>query len=140
MIFGMKIKLRFFLQACLILTSGFHLGGCASPGASPQMSGYKGTPFHDSVYHGGPQKIPGGVQCAYYDLGGEGVAYHDSDTTNSGSGTFNKPDGTYLSQTSCAIPRAGRGPLLESLRSSLDIPYRQFCRFLGLDYVAIVSY
>jgi len=26
---------------------------------------YRGRPFHDSVYHGGPQKIPGRVQCAY---------------------------------------------------------------------------
>ncbi|HSY10176.1 MAG TPA: hypothetical protein VK840_04595, partial [Candidatus Dormibacteraeota bacterium] len=90
----MKTKLQFLLQACLILTSGFYSGGCASP----QMSGYKGTPFHDSVYQGGPQKIPGRVQCAYYDLGGEGIAYHDSDAINSGSGTFNKPDGTYLNQ------------------------------------------
>ncbi len=46
----------------------------------------------------GPQKIPGRVQCAYYDLGGEGVAYHDSDATNSGSGGLNKPDGTYLNE------------------------------------------
>jgi hypothetical protein len=30
-------------------------------------------PYHDSRYSGGPQKIPGKVLCAYYDLGGEGV-------------------------------------------------------------------
>ena len=30
----------------------------------------------------GPQQIPGRVECAYYDLGGEGVAYHDTDPTN----------------------------------------------------------
>jgi len=41
-----------------------------------QEKHYRGKPFHDSVYHGGAQKIPGRVQCAYYDLGGEGVAYH----------------------------------------------------------------
>ena len=35
---------------------------------------YKGTPYHDSRYQGGPQKMPGRVLCAYYDLGGEGVA------------------------------------------------------------------
>lgn len=34
--------------------------------------------------------------CAYYDLGGEGVAYHDSDTTNKGSGTLNPAYGSYL--------------------------------------------
>jgi hypothetical protein len=94
----MKMKLRFLLQAFLIIACGVYLSGCASPGASPQMEGYKGVPFHDSLYHGGPQKIPGRVQCAYYDLGGEGVAYHTSDTINRGSGTFNKPDGTYLNE------------------------------------------
>jgi hypothetical protein len=29
------------------------------------------------------------VECAYYDLGGEGVAYHDTDPTNHGSGELN---------------------------------------------------
>jgi hypothetical protein len=94
----MKTKLRFFLQSCLILISGFYSGGCASPGASPQMNGYKGTPFHDSVYSGGPQKIPGRVQCAYYDLGGEGVAYHNKDTKNHGSGELNPANGMYLNE------------------------------------------
>jgi Carbohydrate binding module (family 6) len=36
--------------------------------------------------------------CAYYDLGGEGVVYHDSDTTNEGSGTLNPADGSYLNE------------------------------------------
>src|ERR1039458_4549689 len=48
--------------------------------------------------HGGPQKIPGKVLCAYYDLGGEGVAYHDSDPKNHGSGELNPADGTYLNE------------------------------------------
>lgn len=59
---------------------------------------YKGTPYQDTQYQSGPQKIPGRVQCAYYDLGGEGVAYHDSDSKNNGSGTLNPADGTYLNQ------------------------------------------
>jgi carbohydrate binding protein with CBM35 domain len=54
---------------------------------------YKGTPFQDSVYTAVPQQIPGRVECAYYDLGGEGVAYHDTDATNHGSGELNlKPE------------------------------------------------
>ncbi len=57
-----------------------------------------GEPFHDAVYTGGPQKIPGAVFCAYYDLGGEGVAFHDSDGENSGSGKLNPADGTYLNE------------------------------------------
>jgi hypothetical protein len=59
---------------------------------------YKGRPYHDSVYQSGPQIIPGRVLCAYYDLGGEGVAYHDSDATNKGSGTLNPADGSYLNE------------------------------------------
>ena len=34
--------------------------------------------------------------CAYYDMGGEGVAYHDDDAKNNGSGALNPADGTYL--------------------------------------------
>ena len=59
---------------------------------------YKGTPFQDTRYQAGAQKIPGRVECAYYDLGGEGVAYHDSDAKNHGSGELNPADGTYLNQ------------------------------------------
>ena len=50
---------------------------------------YQGKPFQDSAYTSGPQSIPGRVECAYYDLGGEGVAYHDTDSTNHGSGELN---------------------------------------------------
>jgi hypothetical protein len=59
---------------------------------------YKGVPFHDSRYHGAAQTIPGRVQCAYYDLGGEGVAYHDSTEKNEGSGGLNPADGSYLNE------------------------------------------
>jgi hypothetical protein len=59
---------------------------------------YRGQPYHDAVYHSGPQKIPGRVMCAYYDLGGEGVAYDDSDAINKGSGTLNPSDGSYLNE------------------------------------------
>jgi len=62
------------------------------------LSQYKGLPYHDTRYQGGPQKIPGKVLCAYYDLGGEGVAYHDSDPRNHGSGELNPADGSYLNE------------------------------------------
>jgi hypothetical protein len=62
------------------------------------IGNYKGTPFTDSVYKTGAQIIPGKLQCEYYDFGGEGVAYHDSDSINSGSGRLNPADGTYLNQ------------------------------------------
>jgi hypothetical protein len=66
--------------------------------ASDGVPGYAGVPYHDSVYGGGPQGIPGRVQCAYYDLGGEGVAYHTPDQRNKGSGMLNPANGTYLNQ------------------------------------------
>jgi Carbohydrate binding module (family 6) len=46
---------------------------------------YKGKPFSDSVYTKGAQTIPGRVELAFYDLGGEGVAYHDSTPENEGA-------------------------------------------------------
>jgi hypothetical protein len=51
---------------------------------------YQGKPFQDEVYKSGPQVIPGRLQCAYFDLGGEGVAYHDTDPVNNGSGKLNQ--------------------------------------------------
>ncbi len=69
---------------------------CASQ--TNYLKNYKGTPYHDSRHHGGAQKIPGRVECAYYDRGGEAVAYHDADAKNNGSGGLNPADGTYLNQ------------------------------------------
>lgn len=57
---------------------------------------YPGLPFGDFDYQLGAQVIPGKIQCEYYDFGGSGVAYQDSDTINSGSGNLNPPDGSYL--------------------------------------------
>lgn len=53
-----------------------------------------GRPFPES----GPQKIPGRIQCEFYDLGGEGIAYHDADVVNNGSGKLNPADGTVLNE------------------------------------------
>lgn len=57
---------------------------------------YKGSPYSDEKYTKGIQKIPGRVMCAYYDFGGEGIAYHDEDGVNHGSGELNPENGTYL--------------------------------------------
>lgn len=46
---------------------------------------YKGRSYQDSVYRLGPQVIPGRVELAYYDLGGEGIGYHDTTPQNEGS-------------------------------------------------------
>ena len=47
--------------------------------------GYKGKPFKDQHHQTGAQVIPGTVEVAFYDMGGEGVAYHDTDKENQGS-------------------------------------------------------
>ena len=59
---------------------------------------YKGIPYTDDHFHDSPQKIPGKVYCAYYDRGGEGVTYHDTDVKNNGSGALNPADGSYLNE------------------------------------------
>ena len=85
-----------------LLVVGVVAGVLGSAGVGAAQGGflasYKGTPYHDSKYLGGAQAIPGKVTCAYYDLGGEGVAYHDSDAKNNGSGALNPANGTYLNE------------------------------------------
>lgn len=56
-------------------------------------AGYRGMPFADAFHKAGAAKIPGLLQCALYDLGGEGVAFHDTDGTNNGSGKLNLEKG-----------------------------------------------
>lgn len=85
-----------FRLCCVLSVS---LAAFAAPASEAAfLASYRGTPFHDARYGGGAQKIPGKVLCAYYDLGGEGVAYHDTDAKNNGSGALNPADGTYLNQ------------------------------------------
>ena len=76
----------------VILGSGMN-GTCQS---AKKINDYRGKPYNDSRYKGGAQTIPGRLQCEYYDFGGEGIAFHDSDSINSGSGRLNPADGSYL--------------------------------------------
>src|ERR1700748_3224008 len=72
------------------------LMGCTAMSNLPHD--YRGTLYSDSKVTGGAQAIPGTVMCAYYDLGGEGVAYHDTTPKNHGSGELNPADGSYLNE------------------------------------------
>lgn len=69
--------------------------------------GYKGKPFPDRSHHSGPQVIPGKVQLALFDLGGEGVAYHMLSDVNEGaklnhtSFMHKSPDGTSTLYNHC---------------------------------------
>lgn len=80
--------ISFGIVCILVILEACHPGN--------KMESYKGTPYSDSVYNSGPQSIPGKLQCEYFDFGGEGVAFHDSDSINSGSGKLNPADGSYL--------------------------------------------
>lgn len=54
---------------------------------------YTGKPWRNKI-----QQIPGRLECEYYDEGGEGIAYHDSDSINNGSGKLNPANGSYLNE------------------------------------------
>jgi len=78
-----------------IIAATFFLQSCEP---AKKQAEYTGKPYQDSVYQAGPQTIPGKLQCEYYDLGGEGIAFHDADSVNSGSGALNLADGSYLNE------------------------------------------
>ncbi|QEM14401.1 carbohydrate-binding protein [Mucilaginibacter rubeus] len=44
------------------------------------------------------QQLPGRLECEYYDEGGEGIAYHDTDSINNGSGKLNPANGSFLNE------------------------------------------
>jgi hypothetical protein len=105
----MKINLnQLFKQAVIPALTVSFFYGCNTG----SVGNYKGTPYSDNIYKSGAQVIPGKLQCEYYDFGGEGIAYHDSDTINSGSGHLNPADGSYLNEF--------------RIREAVDISYTKF--------------
>jgi hypothetical protein len=82
-------KSIFYFSCCLILITGFIF---CSPQTFSQEK-YKGKAWNDSI-----QQIPGKIQSEFYDLGGEGIAYHDIDSVNNGSGKLNPANGTFLNE------------------------------------------
>jgi len=76
--------LRFTITALFLL---FNLN--IAHGQLPD--GYKGLPYQDSVYRKGIQLLPGRLELAYFDLGGEGIAYHDNSSKNEGAVLNRKP-------------------------------------------------
>lgn len=92
----MAKKSLLFITAFLPLNCFFLLVSCAP--SQNQIPNYSGIPFSDSIRIAEPQSIPGKVQLEYYDLGGEGITFHDSDSVNSGSGGLNPSDGSYLNE------------------------------------------
>lgn len=76
----MRINSAIAGLAVLCFAGAVALAQTAQPSAA-----YAGKP-----YQGRPQAIPGRIQAELFDVGGEGIAYHDVDAFNNGSGTLNK--------------------------------------------------
>jgi Carbohydrate binding module (family 6) len=97
----------------MLLVSGLTMAVMAAIPAD-----YKGKPWKDK-----PQEIPGKVWGAYYDVGGNGVAYNNKDTKNHGSGelnrgpeeknNFRKDEGISISYTKAAFDKWQDGKLLD---------------------------
>ena len=133
----MNVVERFFDRRRLMCVGAVAMFAAVAVGGQNRdfLKSYKGIPFHDSKYNGGAQKIPGTVMCAYYDLGGEGVAYHDADAKNNGSGALNPANGTYLNEfrmdegVDTSYTKFGLDPKID------DNPYDKVTPPAGLLYV-----
>lgn len=93
---------------------------CGLHAAADLPPDYRGLPFEDSVYKAGPQKVPGRLQTALFDRGGEGIAYHDTHASNQGSGNLNRrgcPDNA--SYYVCRF-REAEGVDISYIKSTLD--------------------
>jgi len=69
------IKMMPFLITLLVL--------CLSHGVPANVFGT--TPYTDDVWHDSPQKIPGKIQFAYTDKGGQNISFHTYEDHNFGS-------------------------------------------------------
>ena len=74
------------LYNALLLASVFICASCPKVNA-------QSAPWQNNM-----QQVPGRIEFEFYDEGGERVAYHDSDSTNNGSGKLNPPNGTFLNE------------------------------------------
>jgi hypothetical protein len=87
-----NLLLSFFIVLTIFCSS---LRAEAGKNKSNKFS-YKGVPYRDTVTALSEQQIPGKLQCEFYDIGGEGITFHDTDDKNSGSGALNKGPGYYF--------------------------------------------
>ncbi|QNA45961.1 carbohydrate-binding protein [Lacibacter sediminis] len=88
-----SIRFSLFLLLFLSFDATAQNNSTQREGLKSVFSNYQGKPWNNQL-----QQIPGRVQCEFYDLGGEGIAYHDKDTMNNGSGNLNPANGTFLNE------------------------------------------
>jgi hypothetical protein len=90
----------------------------------PPPAAYTGKPWN-----GMPQVIPGTLQFEFYDLGGEGVAFHDTDAANQGSGVqnagMNKPEAMFrrMEGVDISYTKAGTDRLMGGMNVPVDQLY-----------------
>ena len=91
------------------------------------QAAYKGKPWQNKA-----QQIPGRIECEYYDEGGEGIAYHDTDSINNGSGKLNPANGAFLNEF-----RMKEGVDISYTKAGNidDNPYNKVPRDMGKLYV-----
>jgi hypothetical protein len=77
------------MKCCLFFILSIGLLAC-SPKQVPQDAG--------QAWQNKIQQIPGKIECEFYNLGGEGIAYHDNDSINNGSGKLNPANGSFLNE------------------------------------------
>jgi hypothetical protein len=58
-----------------------------------------GSGSSSSPYGGTPWPIPGQIEAENFDVGGESVAYHDSDSTNDGGANYRPSEGVDIENT-----------------------------------------
>ncbi|MEI9909702.1 MAG: hypothetical protein WDO71_08500 [Bacteroidota bacterium] len=75
------------MKRAMILVPGIYIVCCMS------LSKHTGKPWRSAM-----QSVPGRVECEQYDEGGEGIAYHDADSINNGSGKLNPVNGNPLNE------------------------------------------
>ncbi len=82
----------------------------AAPEA-PALGGYKGRPWNNT-----PQAVPGMIPASFYDVGGEGIAYHDADPGNNGANQARTTDATLPEATF----RADEAVDMRTTRAGMD--------------------
>src|SRR4051812_4704483 len=75
--------LSFFAASLVALPAAFVYAQSAGvPPVAPPPINVSGPASLETPYGGITATIPGTIEAEKYDVGGEGVSYHDSDTTN----------------------------------------------------------
>jgi hypothetical protein len=115
---GISVLLRKPVAVVLLLTGSV---GCLA------WSMQSGQPWKMHM-----QSVPGRVECEYYDQGGEGIAYHDSDSINNGSGKLNPANGDPLNEFRL---KEGVDISYTKARGIDDNPYNRINPELGRLYV-----